>query len=888
MGRYADPQMIVDKRFEKAQAQLDKMYTNVAQNIGQITARKKKKKQALADKYSNAAGRYLKETATFRKDSNDFAQTRNMNAEKKQAFSDNLASKYNEGYVNIQNYIKQGNHTDAEIQEFVNKQINLAGGLSRKILTLEGMASDWSEAVNAAGKSEGKNTGSAVVGSAYSDILSTMTETNDIDGKIQWDKMGLVGSLDPSIDANGNPVPEDKRVGFNIFFDTNLGKDAQEGIIDPGEILNLDAAEKNFTKGKKEYYYQTVKDDKDIYTTTFKSSLKATNKTKKGNFMTTVTYVDENGATQQKSVVDKTKRQDYFLSGDGQDLLNSVVDGNEAMLIQKYFGAQAAAKLDDPPKEQDIVKLKVKMLERLDPDFDDGDQKLIMNKSTKSNQFTKNTNHEVVRGFYEDTHTKTANFVTAGDPKEALKEYNRYLQDRPYSQGAGAKTYTIGRMNIIKENPLQVELVSKSGTKLHSSYFDLTTDEGRKKLEEGLMKGNFQGTSDQKHVDGYMQAAYTTEQGKTFGTGDLDAYEGAQSTTTRITNSGVQGTLTYDQYKNLEADKKDKLTSTTMEWSWDKKPKASANKQLTPEELNTLNKKQIKDKEAKFKLDDQTPTEQGLQTSTQDVPGSGDPDGDGISGYNMKYSSLTIPVMDNQGQPTGEKKENYNNFGGKEYDESGRVGDKAVYTKDASGNPENTLDNQYRKIINFETVGGLVDGSGVGDYGFTDPKYDGKEPKSPEEAVKMIKTEIVPEVETELGFSIDDLKGPPQVTASLVDYKMNTGRKMDDLLLIAYQNQSAIDGKQETKAWDGISAATQTAPKPTQEIYDALKAGKITPEAIASAKDELYVGRIKYMRDQLNKKPADRDKSFRSTEADYKNAVEGYRNSHSNRVNMFK
>ena len=865
MGRYADPQMIIDKRFEKAQSQLDKMYTNVAQNIGQIAARKKKKKQALADKYSNAAGRYLKETATFRKESNEFAQTRNMNAEKKQAFSDNLASKYNEGYVNIQNYIKQGNHTDAEIEEFVNKQINLAGGLSRKILTLEGMAADWSEAVNAAGKSEGKNTGSAVVGSAYSDILSTMTETSDIDGKIQWDKMGLVGSLDPSIDANGNPIPEDKRVGLNIFFDNNLGKDPQQGIADPGEILNLDAAEKNFTKGKKEYYYQTVKDDKEIYTPTFKSSLKATNKTKKGNFTTTVTYIDENGATQQRNVVDKTKRQDYFLNGDGQDLLNSVVDGNEVMLIQKYFGAQAAAQLDDPPKEQDIVKLKVKMLERLDPDFDDGDQKLIFNKSTKSNQFTKNTNHEVVRGFYEDTHAKTAAFVTAGDPKDALKEYNRYLQDRPYSQGAGGKTYTIGKMNIIKENPLQVELLSKTGTKLHSSYFDLTTDEGRKKLETGLMKGNFQGVSDQKHVDGYIQAAYTTEQGKTFGTGDLDSYQGAQSTTTRITNSGVQGTITYDQYKQLEADKKDKLTSTTMEWSWEKN--------MDPEELSELNKEQVKEKEAKFKLDDQTPAEQGLTTSTQDIAGAVDADGDGQTDrYNMKYAELSD-----------------NSFGGGEYDESGRVGDKAVYTTDASGTPENTLDNQYRKIINFETVGGATSGSGVGAYGFTDPKYRGKEPKSPEEAVQMIKKEIVPQVEQELGFSLSELNQiPPQITASLVDYKMNTGRKMDDLLLIAYQNQGAMDGKEEAKAWDGISAATQRAPKPTQEIYDALKAGKITPEAIASAKDELYVGRIKYMRDQLNKKPADRDKSFKSSEADYKNAVQAYRNSHSNRVNMFR
>ena len=833
MGRYADPQMIVDKRFEKAQAQLDKMYTNVAQNIGQIAARKKKKKQALADKYSNAAGRYLKETATFRKESNEFAQTRNMNAEKKQAFSDNLASKYNEGYVNIQNYIKQGNHTDAEIQEFVNKQINLAGSLSKKILTLEGMAADWSEAVNASGKSEGKNTGSAVVGSAYSDILSTMTETDNIDGKIQWDKMGLVGSLDPSIDANGNPVPEDKRVGFNIFFDNNLGEDAQEGIADPGEILNLDAAEKNFTKGKKEYYYQTVKDDKDIYTTTFKSSLKATNKTKKGNFMTTVTYVDENGATQQKNVVDKTKRQDYFLTGDGQDLLNSVVDGNEVMLIQKYFGAQAAAKLDDPPKEQDIVKLKVKMLERLDPDFDDGDQKLIMNKSTKSNQFTKNTNHEVVRGFYEDTHAKTAKFVTAGDTNDAVKEYNRYLQDRPYS--FGGKVYTIDRMNII--DGLKVELISKSGVKLQqSSYFDLTTDEGRKKLEEGLMKGNFQGTSDQKHVDGYMQAAYTTEQGKTFGTGDLDAYQGAQSTTTRISNSGIEGTISYDEYKKLEADKKDKLTSTTMEWSWEENEEASTSfynlfDPDTAPQANQLGVVEEGEAGDIFVQDVQAAQETGGVFGS-DASGNfkmNAPDGTSLS---FNSNQAASPIM-------------------KEKDDN---------------------KNALRRIGNFEAFAGSPGATGLANYGMKDAKYldaikdAGLKPNTEEGFLYALEYVAKPAVFEELGIkSVDDMaafdKMDEVTQASLIDWEYNTGRDVGDLVHIA---QMMKDDSWKKKVDLGDMTLTQLVNasgsrkvnikvgdktyKTAAEAMKALKADdspvkvnlpSLTPDEIAKAKHSI-------------------------------------------------
>ena len=134
MGRYADPQMVIDKRFERAQASLDKMYTNVAQNINQITAKKKKQKQQAANQLSSMAGRYLKETAQMRQASNEFAQSRDMNPPEKQQFSDNLAAKYNEGYTNIQNFIKEGNHSDAEIQEYVSKQINHAGNLSKKIL----------------------------------------------------------------------------------------------------------------------------------------------------------------------------------------------------------------------------------------------------------------------------------------------------------------------------------------------------------------------------------------------------------------------------------------------------------------------------------------------------------------------------------------------------------------------------------------------------------------------------------------------------------------------------------------------------------------------------------------------------------------------------------
>ena len=114
---------------------------------------------------------------------------------------------------------------------------------------------------------------------------------------------------------------------------------------------------------------------------------------------------------------------------------------------------------------------------------------------------------------------------------------------------------------------------------------------------------------------------------------------------------------------------------------------------------------------------------------------------------------------------------------------------------------------------------------------------------------------------------------------------MNTGRGISDLLVIAYENQMNVE--EDKRTWDGIKGAGTGSPKVTDEMKKALKEGKITPAAIAAAKDELYVGRIQYMKEQLAKDPKDRDPNFKGTKADYDEAVKAYRKSHSNRVKMF-
>ena len=102
MGRYADPQIIVDKRFEKVRGELDKLYKNVDNNLQSITKRKKARKAAKAKKYGrsgdvdNNTGK--KSTASHRK----FTRTRPaMAKDAKKKFSHQQERRLEESEDNI-------------------------------------------------------------------------------------------------------------------------------------------------------------------------------------------------------------------------------------------------------------------------------------------------------------------------------------------------------------------------------------------------------------------------------------------------------------------------------------------------------------------------------------------------------------------------------------------------------------------------------------------------------------------------------------------------------------------------------------------------------------------------------------------------------------------
>lgn len=560
MGRYADPHMVVDKRFEKAQAQLDKMYTNIGNNIDKITARKQARRKAQAAKMSSYLGRYTKETAEGRKAANAFAQTRDMAGDKKQKFSDDLAGMYDQGYDNITAFIKgkmPGQNgripTDAEIEKYVNQQINDAGNLSRQILAFEGLVTEYKQGVLAAESSPddkpGSAVGSNVIGGEYDGILSTAGVDGD-NNAILWDQMSVSGSLNS---------------GVNIFFDDPDTEGGTIGVADKTEILNLGPLVANYGDGKTKMYIEHIKSDEEIYTAAFRQNVKLANKNKKNNFTTEVSYTDEKGNTVVTDVVDAAKRQDYFLNGDGKDLLNSRIDGNEIMLVQKYFGADAAAEFD-VNNEQDMMKLRVRVLEANDNLMEEGDSKLVLNKTSRSTQFTKNTSADVVGDYYKDVHDDVSKLSFGGqDDAEKIKEFNLKIQDRPYSQGGQVSTIKYIEQVDPNGNPGQIVVVMSHGNKKQpkEAYFDLSTEKGRKKLETGLMKGNFQGTTDQKHVDGFIGAQYGPDN-------DYTKYTGTQQKTSRITNNSANG-MTFEQYQQMDAESRQKIRSEDIQWSWDKR-----------------------------------------------------------------------------------------------------------------------------------------------------------------------------------------------------------------------------------------------------------------------------------------------------------------------------
>lgn len=846
MGRYADPQIIVDKRFEKVRGELDKLYKNVDNNLQLITKRKKARKAAQAKKYGSFGDVYNNAVKDSRASSRKFARTRpDMAKDAKKQFSDQIASRFDEGYDNIQAFVrgqyisKEGeepikNPTESQINAFVQSQIDAANDLGESLVAFEAMSNAHAKGIKAGDGSNGKNTGSVVVGSEFSNIFSAMTGDTEGQEDIQWSKMKISGSLTG---------------GTTIYFDGQSEGEEGFGIADPDtEVIDLSKLKTNYMNGNQEVYFQDIKDKGEILEDMAKP-IKTLQNNKAVNIFETYNTVDKNGNPIKMKVLNKKKTQDYFITGKGSAItIDAMIEkhGGITAAVQSYFGADVAANevWDEPgTKEYDqaMLKLKTRLYEDLDPLISDGDKDMLApNKETTSRQFTKDTSSKVVKGFYEEVHGEVGKLLpTLPSDTEAMNEFNLYIQNRPYSQGG--KTYTIDHMEPAEPGSSNMVLVMKDGNKIkpEEGYFTLKDKSARRKLEQGLLKGNFQGTTDRRHIDGYYNS-------KEFGGEVEEDYNGAEKESVRITSTKSKGGISYDEYmKKVEGSEKP-LNSNTIDWPWETDGSGGGSQAAA--------------------------ADNSVQAQI------------GIASNNTQ--AATTPAATSQPASVAVNELSINNFGGVDLSSNDLNGVPPVqYANDGSAQ------DQYKKILNYENTAGSASGNHLDNYGFTADKYKNRRPKTADEALKIINEEIVPDVVKDIGIDQSDFDAlPANIQGALVDYKFNTGRSEKDILQIAYNKITNVSGGWNASKSYGYdkdgNKISETLDYKKDEIVKALKEGKITPEILQEVKMEQYLARIQGLRGIVKKNPNAKINGVlvKNTLA---NAEKAFKNSHATRVSMF-
>ena len=740
MGRYADPQLIVDKRFEKVRGELDKLYKNVDNNLQLIAKRKQARKTAQAKKYGKFGDVYNNAVKDSRASSRKFARTRpDMAKDAKKQFSDQIASRFDEGYDNIQAFVR-GQYISKEGEEPIKNQIDAANDLGESLVAFEALSNEHAKGIKAGDRSNGKNAGSVVVGSEFSNIFNAMTGDTEGQDEIQWSKMKLSGSLTG---------------GTTIYFDGQSKGEEGFDIADPDtEVIDLSKMKTNYFNGKEEAYFQKIKKKSDV-TDDMRTPIKTLQDNKAVNLFEMYNTVDKNGNPMKMKVLNQKKTQDYFITGKGAAVtIDAMIEkhGGIEAAVQAYFGADVAAnEVWDKPgtKEYDqaMLKLKTRLYEDLDPLISDGDKDMLApNKETTSRQFTKDTSSKVVKGFYEEVHGEVNRLLpTLPNDKEAMNEFNLYIQNRPYSQGG--KTYTIDHMEPITKGSSDMVLVMKDGNKIkpEEGYFTLKDKSARRKLEQGLMKGNFQGTTDRKHVDGYYNS-------KDFGGEVEETYNGAEKESVRITSTQTKGGISYEEYMQKVEGSEKPLNSNTIDWPWETEGLGAGSQAAA--------------------LDNVTPLNQTTQPQATTAQPQDDNMGVNYAGGTENPDLSVGGSMFNLSAPDGSAL----NF--KSTDAKSQLLEEKDDGKDL-----------LRKIGNFEALAGSPSGKGLSNYGMGTKYQDqvksaGLDPSTEEGLMYALET-------VAKGNAINEMNLPKPadfdrldetLKASIIDWEYNTGRDVGDII----------------------------------------------------------------------------------------------------------
>ena len=197
MGRYTDPKIILDKRFEAVSKGLETLYTNVGNNIKAIQARAQKKK-ALQDKIIRDYGKmYLTNTQESYNKALNWAESNKNAFEKDNKLVTDIQDIYKGGLDEIVDFIKSGAN-ETEILALVNERSNDANKLTKGIVGFSNISATNNDGLkNIAaqpGKIKGNKTGDVVIGSDNAGIFAaTGTQVGE---EIPISELRVVGNLE--------------------------------------------------------------------------------------------------------------------------------------------------------------------------------------------------------------------------------------------------------------------------------------------------------------------------------------------------------------------------------------------------------------------------------------------------------------------------------------------------------------------------------------------------------------------------------------------------------------------------------------------------------------------------------------------------------------------
>ena len=559
MGRYTDPKIILDKRFEAVSKGLETLYTNIGNNVKAIQARAQKKKALQNKIIKDYSSMYLKNTQESYSRALNWAASNQDAFSKDNTFVTDIQTIYQGGLQDIVDKIESG-ATDSDILMLVNERSNQANKLTKGIVGFSNISATNNDGLQKIGaqtsKIKGNKKGDVVIGSDNAGIFAA-TGTQ-VGKEIPISELRVVGTLER---------------GVNLFYDRNLSgtmdletQTTTGGVteVEESEVLDLFKMGENYENGNTDAYFKTVEDITDIVK---ENSTQLKNLGKDGAFTREIVYLDENGVKQEVVYVDEKKRQDYFLdptTPGGKLIDNIIANKDQTMLAQLVGGVDFAYHADfaNNPTEEQI--LKIGLIDKLIPSLFPGSQKLAPasfgDKVSKSITVGNvDPDIETLEQWAIPTHEDMLDFRGNTADITPLQKYLGASFKEGTGQFSGGKITGIdyadpsGAKNKIKVT------YQTSNNAVVSKVYDMLENDGPlsgRQFEQNIMLGTF------------PNAKPTKVQGVIGGVISGKPYKGDQEITTRTTTKQGGKVISIDDFNAMKQNSQGILRFDDLYDSW--------------------------------------------------------------------------------------------------------------------------------------------------------------------------------------------------------------------------------------------------------------------------------------------------------------------------------